>query len=242
MAKTVIGISDDMSEVDNAVLELVEEGLSRHDIRVIGYDANDESASGYTIQGSGETVSDLIDTLTDTGMPAEDAQYYAEAARRGSMLVIVDAGSDEKADRAAEVLSRPDAVDIDERAAGWRETGWTGYDADAPLLNAEEQASERELHRARNLDKGEEVHIPVVEEQLQVGKRQVERGGIRVYTHLTERPVEEDVQLHEEHIKVERRPANRPASQADLDSFQEGTMEFTEQSEEPVVSAISRRA
>jgi hypothetical protein len=37
---------------------------------------------------------------------------------------------------------------------------------------------------------GEQV-LPVVEEQLRIGKRAVTRGGVRVYTRVTERPIEE---------------------------------------------------
>jgi len=38
---------------------------------------------------------------------------------------------------------------------------------------------------------GHEAVIPVVEEELQVGKRKVEKGGVRVETHVTETPVTE---------------------------------------------------
>ena len=82
--------------------------------------------------------------------------------------------------------------------------------------------------------------IPVVEEELQVGKRQVLRGGIRVYSHLVEEPVEEDVQLREEHVRVERRPVNRSASAADLRAGQEEVIEVQEFAEEPIVAKQAR--
>ena len=82
--------------------------------------------------------------------------------------------------------------------------------------------------------------IPVVEEELRVGKREVNRGGVRVYSHVTERPVEEDVQLREEHVRVQRNPVNRPASEADFQAFKEGTVELTETTEEPVISKQAR--
>jgi uncharacterized protein (TIGR02271 family) len=85
-----------------------------------------------------------------------------------------------------------------------------------------------------------DVAIPVVEEELQVGKREVNRGGVRVYSHMTERPVEENVQLREEHVRVQRNPVNRPASEADFQAFKEGTIEVTETAEEAVVSKQAR--
>jgi len=85
------------------------------------------------------------------------------------------------------------------------------------------------------------TRIPVVEEQLQVGKAQVRRGGVRVYTRLMERPVQEEVTLREETAHVQRRAVDRPASEAELGAaFQEGSIELTETAEVPVVSKTAR--
>jgi uncharacterized protein (TIGR02271 family) len=80
----------------------------------------------------------------------------------------------------------------------------------------------------------------VIEEEMQVGKRTVSRGGIRVYSQVTEKPVEEQVQLHKEQVSVERRPVNRTLSSTDRDAFKEGTIEMSETSEEAVVSKQAR--
>ena len=84
-----------------------------------------------------------------------------------------------------------------------------------------------------------EAVIPVVEEELRVGKREVEKGGVRVTSNVTETPVEEEVRLREERINVERRPVNRPVSNAD-NAFQSGTIEVTESAEEAVVAKNAR--
>lgn len=86
---------------------------------------------------------------------------------------------------------------------------------------------------------GEQV-LPVVEEELRVGKRQVRRGGARIHTHVTETPVEENVSLRHEKVTVERRPANREISDADMAAFQEGTIEMTETAEEAIVDKQAR--
>lgn len=91
------------------------------------------------------------------------------------------------------------------------------------------------------LDAGGEAVVPVVEEQLQVGKRTVEKGGVKVQTKVTETPVEETVHLHEEHVKVQRRPANRKATAADTSAaLTEGTLELRETAEEAVVAKTAR--
>jgi len=83
--------------------------------------------------------------------------------------------------------------------------------------------------------------VPVVEEELHVGKRKVEKGGVRVETHVTETPVEEQVNLHSEHVEVERRPVNRPASQADAAAaMKECSIEVHESAEEAVVAKQAR--
>lgn len=78
--------------------------------------------------------------------------------------------------------------------------------------------------------------IDVIEEDLEVGKREVETGGARVSSRVVERPVEERVNLREEHVDVKRTKVDRPASSSDLDNFKEGTVEMHETKEVPVVN------
>lgn len=93
-------------------------------------------------------------------------------------------------------------------------------------------------NRAEGVYRGETA-IPVVEEELQVGKREVERGGVRVESRVSERPVEEQVHLREEHVHVERRPVDRPVGDAE-NLFREGTLEVSERAEEAVVAKEAR--
>ena len=83
--------------------------------------------------------------------------------------------------------------------------------------------------------------IPVVEEQLNVGKREVEGGRVRVRSYVVEQPVQEQVNLRDESVNVERRPVDRPLTGADRDrAFQERTIEAEEKSEEAVVNKEAR--
>jgi uncharacterized protein (TIGR02271 family) len=77
--------------------------------------------------------------------------------------------------------------------------------------------------------------IPVVEEQLKVGKRQVNKGRVKVRSYAVETPVSEQVSLRTETVHVERRPMDRAAAVGE-DAFKERTFEATATSEEPVVS------
>ena len=82
--------------------------------------------------------------------------------------------------------------------------------------------------------------IKVVEENLNVGKQEVQTGGVRVRSRIVERPVEENIRLRQERVTVTRTPVDRPATEADFNTFQQGTVEMTESAEVPVISKDAR--
>jgi uncharacterized protein (TIGR02271 family) len=160
-----------------------------------------------------------VGTLTAHGVPETEAQQYAEGIRRGGALVLVDT-ADDRADRAVALMERAPAVDRETR------TGAEATRARGPAGTGEVEAGD--------------VTIPVVEEELQVGTRQVQRGGVRLYTRMVEHPVEETVRLRDEEVRVERHPVDRPATEADFAAAKEGTVEVTETDEEVVVRKQTR--
>jgi len=81
--------------------------------------------------------------------------------------------------------------------------------------------------------------VQAAEEELRVGKREVGRGGVRVRSYVTERPVEEQVELRQEHVTIERRPVDREITPGDH-AFEERTIEAVERGEEAVVSKTAR--
>ncbi len=87
---------------------------------------------------------------------------------------------------------------------------------------------------------GRDEMIPIIEERLVVGKREVDRGRVRVRSYVVERPVEEQVRLHEERVTIERHPVDRALTDADRDVFKERTIEATATAEEAVVSKEAR--
>ena len=82
--------------------------------------------------------------------------------------------------------------------------------------------------------------IQIIEENLQVGKREVKTGGVRLRSRIVERPVEESLRLREERVTLERNTVDRPATAADLSNFQEKNIELVERAEVPVVSKEAR--
>src|SRR5215208_5245795 len=62
---------------------------------------------------------------------------------------------------------------------------------------------------------------------------------VRVRSYVVETPVQEQVNLREEHVSVERRPVDRAASPGD-NLFRERTIEAEERAEEAVVAKEAR--
>ncbi|MFO0576050.1 MAG: PRC and DUF2382 domain-containing protein [Polyangia bacterium] len=86
----------------------------------------------------------------------------------------------------------------------------------------------------------EELRLPVIEQELRIGKRDVLRGGVRVNTRVQERPVSEQITLREEHVVVERRPMDLPVSDAFIDKLPRAAVEVVAQAEEAVVAKQAR--
>jgi stress response protein YsnF len=66
----------------------------------------------------------------------------------------------------------------------------------------------------------------------------VEGARVRIYGRVIEKPVEQSVQLHDERVVVERRPADRSVSDRDRDAHT--VTEISETREEPVVGNQER--
>lgn len=186
---------------------------------------------------AGAVTGGIVGGLVDMGVPEDEAGYYAEGLRRGGTLVTVNA-EDASVSRAQEILNRFNPIDLENRTNAWREAGWTSYSAEAEPYTRDQLTTERNLYNT--VDTQGEQHFDIVEEELQVGKREVERGGVRVRSYVTSRPVEEQIRLRDERVHVERRPVDRPATGSEFAAFQEGVLEVTEHHEEAVVSKTAR--
>jgi len=217
--------------------------------------------------GIGATAGGLVSGLTRLGIGDDEAHTYAEGLKRGGTLVTVNTDNPH-ADLAVNVMRRLGAVEIDKRAAEWREGGWQGFaetetfrphvtpeadeEATRRVDRRSEVTAEHEPVRAQALAGGvaasddefavppPDVAIPVIAEELEVGKREVERGGVRVQKRVSETPVEEDVTLREEHVNVARRPADYTFHGSESEAFQESIVEIKEAYEELILNKKAR--
>ena len=88
--------------------------------------------------------------------------------------------------------------------------------------------------------RGTEDVLQVVEERLNVGKRAVSRGKVRLHSYVVETAVSENVTLRDETVTIDRHAVDRPVAALGADAFQERTIEMEEIDEEAVVSKTAR--
>jgi uncharacterized protein (TIGR02271 family) len=256
--RTLTAMYDTRGAAETARDDLVALGVSSGAIGIRGSEGGPATASTTTEEPG------FWASLADLFAPDEDRHTYAEGLRRGAYLLSarIPEGMEEPA---LDVLERSGAVDIDERAESWRQGGWQGYEAQTPAYGAtaaapapgaadatapglaEGSTAYAESGRGSDLPTAElgtgrtegEGMLPVAEEELRVGKQEVGRGGVRVRSYIVERPVEEQVALRDETVRVERRPVDRPLEPGDA-AFEEKVIEAVERDEEAVVSKRAR--
>jgi uncharacterized protein (TIGR02271 family) len=179
---------------------------------------------------AGATTGGLIGALVDTGLSEDEAHAYAEGIRRGGTLVSARV-EESLVETAVDILDVEGTVDMGQREAQWRSEGWAGRFGEASSAPLTSTPSER---RARP----QEGTVPIVKEELKVGKRTVDRGRVRIRSHVVEQPVEAQVNLRDERVSVERRPVNRPISGSP--PLQDRVVEAEVHSEEPVIQKTAR--
>lgn len=188
-------------------------------------------ASALAGAGLGAVAGGIVGALTDLGIPEDQANRYAEGIRRGGTLVVVRS-EDHLADQAVQVMNRFNPVDVNRRVERWKSENWTRFDETAEPLHT------RDFDRLSTMEHGDETTIPIVEEDIEIGKREVERDAVHVKAYVEETPVEKSVNLRSERIDVDRRPVDRPVS-GDA-GFVEGELHLTQHEEEPMVRKSAR--
>jgi uncharacterized protein (TIGR02271 family) len=236
--QTIVLHFDSRSDAQKARDALVQAGIGRGAIRMLP----EAETTGYTRAGGASSYDHHKDeggffaSLGDMLLPDEDRFAYAEGMSRGGVVLSVTA-DEGQIDRVSEIAERHGAVDMAEREATWKREGWTGWTGGTAAGTSATASTRGASAASRGATEGEEV-IPIAEENLRVGKRQVEGGRVRIRSYVVETPVEEQVSLRQERVQVERRPVDRPAKMDE--DYRERSIEAEERAEEAVVSKEAR--
>lgn len=241
--RTITAFFDSRSDADDAIENLVAAGIPRDGISIVA-GSNEQTAASPQQEEVG-----FWETLGNLFMPDEDRYSYAEGLRRGGHLVTVrtDASHYEKA---LDILDDEGTVDMGEREQAWKKEGWSGYEGRSDVnatgfwrspdqAGAGAGSGQHFQEMTRDEDFSRDGVIPVAEEQLRIGKRDVSHGRVKVRSYVVEEPVSEDVSLRDERVDIERRPVDRAATSTD-GLFRDQTIEMEEHGEEAVVSKEAR--
>jgi len=220
MQVTIIGVYENLEEARQTQGDLESSGFAGKDIQIARQ--NGEGRTSSTREGESGFKKFFKDLFGGDG-GSQDVALYEGAVTHGKYVLTVKA-ENERSTLATDVMNRHHPVDIEEKGSQWMGSQET-YSSSATRPGATQGTSST---------------MPFIEEQLKVGKRLVQRGGVRIYQRVSERPVEEQVTLRQERAKVERTPVNRQASPTELASMKEGSVEIREQQEEPVVEKTAR--
>ena len=223
MPRTLTALYDNRASADAARDRLIAAGVSRSEI-----DVHDQTA--YSDHTAPANQGGMMAGLKSLFGSHDDHQAYGEGLSRGHTLLSATV-DDVQADQAFDILEASGAIDFDRSQEDWRASGWTSQAATTGGY-AEPAYADRGADTARA--GGSDDVIQVAEERLLVGKREVERGGVRVRSYVVATPVSEQVRLREERVSIERRPVNRPLAAGD-DAFQDRTVELRETGEEALV-------
>ena len=212
----VVTAYDSVDRAKNAHKVLQDSGVSSSDISVIDRTAlgsHDADHVGLWRRLFGENVWE------------HEAAVYGDTLEKGGALLIARVPKDQVA-RVMALLDVHQPLDVHATAAKIGEK--------VPV-----QAKALVTPPIAKVDAKDAETLRLAEEQLNVGKRMFETGTTRIRRYVTERPVEANVTLHEEHAEVVRRAITDPGYIADID-WSDKAYEMTETAEEAVVSKTAR--
>jgi uncharacterized protein (TIGR02271 family) len=259
--KTVIGLFRDRQEAIATIADLKRVGAHDGDISVLSRDSVDDLAgihldavmipgmgqlaaggplTTFLHTGAAESSPDLLTAaLVRMGIPRGEAARYVEGVRQGCTLETVSIDDDHAAQALQVMQSHAIGDDFStNRNLGGSDLGLSERTRDQDRFGVDTVRganAERELELGRNRS----ASVPIAEEELKVGKQQISAGGVRVQTHVESKPVEEQIDLRNERVDVERRRVDRPIA-GNEDVFRERSIEVTATAERPVVEKRAR--
>jgi uncharacterized protein (TIGR02271 family) len=249
MSEHIVAVFDSEGSAEAAARDLEQAGISTSAIRryrsSAGATGNESSGAMSPPTGNSGSGGFWAWLLGEEPGPettrslSGDEDAYEQHAQAGKPVLSVLVEDDARIHQAITLLTAHHPIEMEERTeeldAGSSlksepgsspHAGITGSTGDSAPVAAETRPT------------GAEEVIPLAEEDLEIGKRTVDRGKTQVRRYVVERPVERDVVLHGQRVTIERR---RPVETAvPGHAFEERTVEVRETEEAPVVEKTAR--
>ena len=261
MAKKVVGVYDNQTELIEAIEEYKNNGYAVQDFSIIG-DTNDvttalQSRTGVTTENIGTDTDDhreggfwqslmtafdadrnlggnepsITDRLVGVGLTDDAAREYEEDVRNGRIILLAETA-------ASGFDTTTSGLDVED----------TGYVTDTSVTGTGVQGNYEttDNYDRNNLDTGrysnEEQRLQLREEQLDVEKERVQAGEVEVHKEVVEEQQKVNIPVTREEVYVERRDVNETASGTDAVMDDDETIrvpimeEKVEVTKKPVVS------
>jgi uncharacterized protein (TIGR02271 family) len=203
---------------------------ARRNLEAAGFPPSEISmVTNKTLTAAGEKLREpgLWHRLFGRDIEQHEAVVYGRTVESGGAILTVRVAETEAA-KAMGILNAHKVVDVQNRAVQ------QGLVLSASAAQPAALPAQPATIAAAGAGSGEEV-FGLAEEQLDVGKRLLQEGTTRIRRFVTEKPVEAQVTLHEEHARVIRRAISDPNYVRNID-WTDKTIEVTETVEEAVVT------
>ncbi len=229
MSYTVVGMFPNNELANEASKKLSSAGFPETDYRVSKFRSEGEYANDDYDYEEDESTRGFWDKLFGSD-DNYDRKAYSYAGSK-SNVVTVYTEDKERAEEASRIMDEAGAISVDDQLSD-------------DFYTKNPQYSDKKVMGIADTNLGDNANyaddkIQVVNEEVNVGKKEVETGGVRVHSRVIEKPVEENLRLKEERVYIKRQPVNKAITDAD-EVFQNKTIEMTESKEVPVVEKTAR--
>ena len=186
---TLVGIFDNDAHAQQARQRLQQAGVPPHCIHInAGVSEGSETTSSTQPREEEGAISRFFSDMFGSN-DEPDVHNYDEAVRRGNRVLSVQVADESRVDVISDLLEDCGAVDVDERVESWKATGYEpmsprgansggGTATDLMATDVLGMGEARQLSAAGADDDDDEA-MKLAEEELKVGNRKVEQGGVR---------------------------------------------------------------
>ncbi len=231
----IVTVFDTAANANRAMDSLEKAGFSRSEMHTLTKDdatrINGEAATALKQPGFWQRLfgSDVVEY---------EGHVFSKAVDGGGTVLTLRADESDVPE-AIKILHDSNAIDIEHRAAS---LGLIKPAVEPPVAAPTPAKSVAAAVAATPVAKvATDQVLRLAEEQLQVGKEQVEAGTTTVRRYVIEKPVEAQVTLHEEHADVVRRAVKDPNYVGDID-WGDSTVVVTETAERALIHKVPRIA
>lgn len=223
-----------VQQAEAARVKLIGEGIEEKNIDII-------SGERLKVEGKEIRHPSFWQRLFGDDVDEDNASEYNKAIQTGGVLLTVRVPEDQ----ASYIEQELSAFAADPSLTGTGQSSLTGKDfageTDDSLLlpDAGDDTRHSSAIPAQNLAAGQEDALKLAEEHVDIGKRKVSDGTVRLRRYTVQDDVSEDVSLYDQHAEVFRRAVDEPAYLSDVD-WSDKTIAVEESHEVPTVSKTAR--